>query len=300
MASAEEYFSLGMAYFDLGLFEDAERWLNRARQLDKTRTASEYNLGRIAYERGRYGEAARYFDRILAKDPSNVMALKAAAYTRIKTGDFARAEELYRQVLLLVPESADDGYNYALVLYHMENYERAEEILAAYPFALEESNEALLLYARSQGAQGKPEAVDQYARWLKNGSDPLVRYEYARALEKEELYARALEQYRDALMGLPADNQEPGRPFVRFTLARLLLIADAENGGGIRELRTAVEEGYANTERITALLDEGGIREEDKAEIRTILDEIAAKAKAETEGPAPETEESAPGDEIES
>ncbi|MDR2363935.1 MAG: tetratricopeptide repeat protein, partial [Spirochaetaceae bacterium] len=30
-ASAEEYYSLGMAYFELGKFEEAEKWLNRAR-----------------------------------------------------------------------------------------------------------------------------------------------------------------------------------------------------------------------------------------------------------------------------
>ncbi|MDR2258264.1 MAG: tetratricopeptide repeat protein, partial [Treponema sp.] len=85
-ASAEEYYSLGMAYFELGKFEEAEKWLNRARAADKTKTASEYNLGRIAFEAGRYQDAAKLFERILKKDPENVMALKAAAYTRIKTG----------------------------------------------------------------------------------------------------------------------------------------------------------------------------------------------------------------------
>jgi tetratricopeptide (TPR) repeat protein len=78
-AQAEEYYSIGMAYFELGKFTDAEYWLNRARATDKTMVASEYNLGRIAFETGRYEDAAGYFEKILDLDPYNVMALRAAA-----------------------------------------------------------------------------------------------------------------------------------------------------------------------------------------------------------------------------
>ncbi|MCL2271042.1 MAG: tetratricopeptide repeat protein, partial [Treponema sp.] len=49
-ASAEEYFSIGMAYYDMGKFAEAEKWLNRAKARDRTMSASEYNLGRIAFE----------------------------------------------------------------------------------------------------------------------------------------------------------------------------------------------------------------------------------------------------------
>ncbi|MDR2068834.1 MAG: tetratricopeptide repeat protein, partial [Spirochaetaceae bacterium] len=41
-AKAEEYYALGMAYFDLGRYAEAERWLSQARSLDKTKLASEY------------------------------------------------------------------------------------------------------------------------------------------------------------------------------------------------------------------------------------------------------------------
>ena len=107
-ASAQEYFSIGMAYFDLGKYEDAEKWLNRAMQSDRTMTASQYNLGRLAFERQRYSEAARHFEDVLKKDPNNVLALRAAAYTRIKTGDIDIAQRHYSRLLELVPENADD------------------------------------------------------------------------------------------------------------------------------------------------------------------------------------------------
>jgi tetratricopeptide (TPR) repeat protein len=120
---AEEYFSIGMAYFELGNYAEAEKWLDRARTSNKTLIASEYNLGRIAFETGRYGDAVLHFERILVRDPDNVMALQAAAYSRIKNGDLEKAEALYNRVLVLVPESADDGFNYALVLYGLKQYD---------------------------------------------------------------------------------------------------------------------------------------------------------------------------------
>jgi tetratricopeptide (TPR) repeat protein len=279
-ATAEEYYSLGMAYFELGKFEEAERWLNRARAADKTRTASEYNLGRIAFETGRFEDAAKHFESILKIDPQNVMALKAAAYTRIKTGDIAAAERYYGRVLALVPESADDGYNYALVLFAMKKYAAAEEVLAGYEFALLDNNEVLLLYARVQAAQDKIEAVDSYAQWLANNSDPKVRYEYAQILEKEELYARALEEYRTALNGLAQESTDPKKSDLRYTIARLLLIADPENEEGMTELRTAVSEGFTDTAALEELLKDERIVQANRDGIRTLIDETNRAAEA--------------------
>jgi tetratricopeptide (TPR) repeat protein len=268
-APAEEYFALGQAYFDLGRYDEAERWFNRAKAADKTRTASQYNLGRIAFEQGRYGEALRLFDGILEDDPGNVLALKAAAYTRIKTGELEKAESLYNRVLALVPESADDGYNYALVLSALNKNDKAEEVLARYPFALDENDSALLLLARVQRAQNKVEAADTYSRWLGNNSDPQVRYEYAQVLEQGELYARALEEYRGILELVKPE--ETLRSEVRFSLARLLLIADSQNGEGLTELKAALSEGFGDKDRIRELLAGARISPSAKEEIERML-----------------------------
>ncbi|MDR2098181.1 MAG: tetratricopeptide repeat protein, partial [Spirochaetaceae bacterium] len=111
--SAEEYYSIGMAYFEMGKYEEAERWLNRALGRNRTMSASEYNLGRIAFGTGRYTEALRKFNSILKKDPENVMAMKAAAYTQVKLGNVEEAKKLYAKVLEMEPEQADNGVNYA-------------------------------------------------------------------------------------------------------------------------------------------------------------------------------------------
>jgi tetratricopeptide (TPR) repeat protein len=282
--SAEEYYSIGMAYFELGKFEEAEHWLNRARAADKTKVASDYNLGRIAFETGRYQDAAVIFDRILARDPKNTMALKAAAYTRIKTGELTKAEQYYRQVLELVPESVDDGYNYALVLFAMKKYEEAEQTLGKNPYALEDNKDILLLYARSQKAQGKVEAADSYAKFLATNSDPKARYEYAQVLEDAELYAKALEEYRTTLTELSQDSMDLKRSEVRFSLARVLLIADGENPEGLTELEGAISEGFADTEALEGLTLNEKLSGANREQVRALIDKMkqdAARAEAE-------------------
>jgi tetratricopeptide (TPR) repeat protein len=303
VTSAEEYYSLGMAYFDMGKYAEAEKWLNRARSVDKTKVASEYNLGRIAYETGRFDEALRLFEKVLALDKDNVLALKAAAYARIKKGDLPAAEALYRRVLELEPESSDQGYNYALVLMALEKPEQAEEVLLKYKIIMAENKDTLLLLARAQKALNKVEAVDTYSQWLQDNTDAKVRYEYAQVLESAQFYAKALEEYRAVIEALPQGKPSAGgtldRTEVRFTMARLLLLADSEKEDGITELETAVTEGFSDTEKLTALLDEAGISAAHKDEIRRVIEGIEkAKAIGEKAEPEilPETESEAAAD----
>ena len=287
---AEEYFSIGMAYYELGqnnisdrerYFREAEKWLNRARAADKTMTASDYNLGRLAFETGRYGEAAVHFENILKRDPENLMALKAASYSRIKNGDLPKAEALYERVLALVPESADDGYNYALVLYGMREYEKSEAVLNKYPYALEENQASMLLYARSQKAQGKIEAIDSYAKWITavNPASPQGLYEYALVLEDAGHYARALEQYGEAINALARDTDDLKKSTLMFEEARLFLVADPENREGITKLNAAVSEGFSDMEAINALIYNENISGGIKDEIRLIIGNMMDKSK---------------------
>jgi len=278
-ASAQEYFSIGMAYYELGKFDEAEKWLNRAGQADRTMTASQYNLGRIAFETKKYENAVKYFEGILKKDPDNVLALRAAAFTRIKTGDIEKAEKHYNKLLLLVPESADDGYNHALVLFAMERYDKAEEVLEKYTFSLKDNSDLTLLYARTQKALDKVEAIDTYARWLNsNSSDKKVRYEYAQLLEKHNLFARALEEYRTILSDSDSASAQADKDIkksdIRFSFARLLLTADTENNEGITEMETAVSEGYDNIEEVEKLQKNTKVSAANRDKLRNIVNNM--------------------------
>jgi tetratricopeptide (TPR) repeat protein len=271
-ASAEEYYNLGMAYFDQKKFDEAEKWLNRARTVDKTRSASDYALGRIAFERADYEAALRHFGKILRADPKNVPALKAAAYTLIKLERLIEAEDYYLRLLDLSPESADNGYSYAVVLFALHKSAEAEELLSRYAAPLSGNRDALLLLARVQRAQDKVEAVDNYQTWLSGGDDARVRWEYARTLEKGGFYARALEEYRHLLQENAASSApELTRPRLRFDAGRVLLIADPE-GDGLTELSGAVTDGFNDQDAMESLLSEPEIGAAQKEEIRRILD----------------------------
>jgi tetratricopeptide (TPR) repeat protein len=272
-ASAEEYYSIGMAYFENGKFEEAEMWLNRAKTADKTMVASQYNLGRIAFEKKQYNEAAKLFEDILKKDPDNVLALKAAAYTRINTGDFETAEKHYKRLQELIPESSDNGYNHALVLYAMKRYGDAQEVLENYSLPMLNNSEMQLLYARCQKAQNKIEAIDSYSNWLINNSNVKARYEYAQLLEFHELYARSVEEYRKALSETTSSDKALNRE-IRFSLARTLLIADNASSEGITELQTAVNDGFNDIKVIEELLTNEKITATNKDSIRNILSGI--------------------------
>lgn len=295
-ARAEEYFSIGMAYFDMGKYAEAEQWLNRAVAMDKTMTASEYNLGRISFERGRYDEAVLHFENVLIKDPDNVMALKAAAYSQIKNRNLEKAEAHYNRVLELVPESVDDGYNYALVLYGLSKYETCEIVLNKYPFALKENAPSILLLARAQKAQNKVEAADSYDKWLIAAGTPGAQglYEYAQVLESAGLYARALEQYKAAINALTEDTKELRKSKIRFEEARLIMIADPENEEGISELNLAVSEGFMDTAAVEDLLLDERITQANKDEIKNTINVIKNKDKPPEESKKTEEDNSQP------
>jgi tetratricopeptide (TPR) repeat protein len=270
--SAEEYFSLGEAYMNMGRYDEAEKWFQRAQRVDKTKSAAEYNLGRIAFETGRYEESAEIFEAILHNDPQNTLVLKAAAYARIKNGDLELAENHYKQLLELVPESADDGYNYALVLFALGKTSEARDVISKYDFALEENDDLLLLYARIQKADNKVEAVDSYDLWLKKNDDVQVQFEYAQTLENAQLYVRALENYREILDADLESFPDLTKPLIRFSIARVLLVADSSVSDGITELQGAVDDGFNDKDAIGELLEIDAISAAHKEEIRTIID----------------------------
>jgi tetratricopeptide (TPR) repeat protein len=212
---AEEYYALGEAYFNLKRYDEAESWFSKSKFHEKTKMASLYNLGRIAYERGFYDEALVYFRGILAKDGENTVALRAAAYSCVKVGNTEQALEYYRQISLIIPESAEESYNYGLLLAALDKNEEAEQALKKHG---PPEGRALLLLARVQRTLKKPEAVDSYNVYLATISDPAVRFEYAQILAEHQFYAKALVELEAALNGGFNDVEKIevmlGQPFV--------------------------------------------------------------------------------------
>ncbi len=281
VGSAEEYYSLGIAYLDMEKYEEAKRWLTKAAASETTRRAAQYNLGRIAYETGAFGESAAMFERLLQEDPDNIVLLKAAAYARLKTADLQVAEKWYRRVVELAPDGTDAAYNFALVLFALQHYTEAEAVLSVQTAAGDQNDRAaLLLLARTQKALGKVEAIDQYEKWLLDGTEAKVLAEYAEALEAASYYARALETYRQIQAPAGQDAGGPDAAELHFRIARLLLIAGSEGDQGIQELTQAVEAGFKDTDLLAELTRDQRIPEERRSEIQSMIDALAASTGA--------------------
>jgi tetratricopeptide (TPR) repeat protein len=287
-----------MAYLDLGKYAEAEKWLLQARLSDQTFAASEYNLGRIAFELGRYDEACERFEGLLKKDPDNVMVLKAAAFARLKRGDLGKAETYYKRVVKLSPDSVDSRYNYALVLNALGKYTAAERLLLQLVEENKNDSESLLLLARTRNANGKIEALDDYARYLKNNDTSEVRLEYAQALVKAQYYGKALENYEALLKLSPDALGGIKKADLYFEAAQILLfsgivtegkvagidtpasgsdasggsLAQADQGNqGLTYLKNALREGFKDSQALSALLQDPRLSKDQKEKIEALI-----------------------------
>ncbi len=272
----EDYYSLGTAYFELKRYAEAEKYFSLAARDVKTRPAAEYQLARIQYERGDSEGAARRFERLLEADPENTLALRAAAYSWMKAGSYEDAIRLYGRLDLLLPESPDSRFNYALALAEAGRLVEAVDRVLPYLERKPEDRDAQLFAARTERKLARPEAIDRFKTALDLKDEAPVRFEYAEVLESHGFYARAVENYEKVLStGLQA-NASPSPASVRFALARSLLIA-GEAERGVSELEAAVKDGFADREALSALAADERITA--REQVRTIVDgALAAEA----------------------
>jgi tetratricopeptide (TPR) repeat protein len=269
--SEDELYSLGKAYYDLGKYSEAEVWFQKASTFKKTKNASMYYLGRIAFQQQKYEDAARIFEALLKSDQDNILLLKAAAFSNLKAQKFEKAELQYKRVIELVPGSKDSTYGYALVLYGLQKYDDAYRLLKDLKADSGEDRDALLLLARTEYKLSFPEALDHYTKWLEKGDDPVVLKEFAEVAEQQALYSRAIEAYkkikqtnREELAGLQKGETD-------FLIGRLLLLADPSDGQGIKSIETALSAGYNSKEEFDALLADYRLTEDQRQALMALF-----------------------------
>jgi len=269
--SEDELYSLGKAYYDLGKYSEAEVWFQKASTFKKTKNASMYYLGRIAFQQQKYEDAARIFEALLKGDQDNILLLKAAAFSNLKAQKFEKAELQYKRVIELVPGSKDSTYGYALVLYGLQKYDDAYRLLKDLKADSGEDRDALLLLARTEYKLSFPEALDHYTKWLEKGDDPVVLKEFAEVAEQQALYSRAIEAYkkikqtnREELAGLQKGETD-------FLIGRLLLLADPSDGQGIKSIETALSAGYNSKEEFDALLADYRLTEDQRQALMALF-----------------------------
>jgi tetratricopeptide (TPR) repeat protein len=252
--SEEELYSVGKAYYDAGKYSEAEVWFQKASKYSKTKHASMYYLGRIAFQQKKYREAANIFESLLKKDKDNVLLLKAAAFSNLKALNFEKAEMQYKMVIELVPENKESKYGYALVLYGVQKYLESYQLLKELKADDGNDKDALLLLARTEKMLAYPEAIDHYTKWLEKSDDPVVLIEFAEVAEQQALYSRAIEAFKKIKQTNREEQAGLRKGEIDFRIGRLIMFADPADSQGLQLIESALSAGYHNKEQFDALL----------------------------------------------
>lgn len=109
--AAEGYWQLGRVRLVQGRIEEGVELLEQATALDPELTAARslvletfLGRGKEALEEGRFAEAATYLQRALAVDPQGYESLYWAAVAALWQEDYARADSILQQAVVLHPE----------------------------------------------------------------------------------------------------------------------------------------------------------------------------------------------------
>ncbi len=250
--SAEEYYDLGRAYQNLKKYEEAKKWYKYSLSYEKTMAATRYQLGLIAWEEKKFQEALDYFLLVLPLDPDNTMVLKSAAFVALYLKNYDLAESLYNRYREQVPETPEEAYNHAIVLTQLSRFYEAQEALAVYLEDKKAEGDSLLLQARIEAGLSDPRCIDSYAAWIGANSNQLgIKYEYIKALEKHEFYAKAIEELNSLIASDKLSSFNLDKPSLVFKKAEILALAEDEQAATV--LEEAIELGYQDIQAIDEL-----------------------------------------------
>ena len=123
------YYNLGNAYFDLGQNDKASDAYLKALSYDKKMKIASFNLAKSYIEANKFTDAIAILDKMLKKEPKNVILLSAKAYCIYRFGDTEKAYELYNLILRIDSGNVEALFNSAVIKVEEGSYTDALEKL---------------------------------------------------------------------------------------------------------------------------------------------------------------------------
>lgn len=108
-------------------FAESDHHFVQARALDPLDAVTRVHHALLRFYERRYAEARTMFEGMLETDASNVVAQTLLAATCLHSGDFARAEQLYREAVLGHPDLSIGHCGLAVTLAYRGNIEAAQQ-----------------------------------------------------------------------------------------------------------------------------------------------------------------------------
>lgn len=166
---SKSFFLQGLAHYQAGRFEQAERDFAASLALVPGRASTLTNLGAARLRLGRFAQAVSLFDEALAQEPDNVEAHGQRAAALAELGRLAAALASVERALQLDPTS---GAAWTLRGSLLRSLGRREEAVAAFERALAQGADTELVryYLASLTGREVPKAAPrQYVRSLFDG-----------------------------------------------------------------------------------------------------------------------------------
>jgi type IV pilus assembly protein PilF len=164
--------TLGLAYNQIGSFDDAEEHLKRATEINSADGAAANAYAAFLCERGnRWADAAPYFRRAAA-DPkygTPEVALTNAGLCARDAGDLAAAEENFRAALMRNPRYADALLNMLELTYQRGDNLQARAFIQRYLAVRPATAPVLLTCVNVERALNNAAAADRCAAQLRSG-----------------------------------------------------------------------------------------------------------------------------------
>ena len=127
--SARSYAFLGVAYRDLGRFDEAKQYFHQGLKLDPRNAACLYNLGFIAERQGDSATAETLFEETLRSNPNFPDALLELANLRALSKKPRDAEDLLRKYVKVSHDPATGYYKLAMLERSLHETDAAERDL---------------------------------------------------------------------------------------------------------------------------------------------------------------------------
>jgi tetratricopeptide (TPR) repeat protein len=111
-ADASAHYNLGLIHQSRGELDQARERFERALQIDDGEIDASYQLGRIARQQKRYGEAIQNFEHVVTRDPAHSQheIWREVAATYIAAGQFEDARNALEQFLEHRPSDPEGLY----------------------------------------------------------------------------------------------------------------------------------------------------------------------------------------------
>ena len=119
--SAEDYYRLGLAYFQSGDLVSAEKAFGDMQKANPSNFKADLYLGHVIAKAGRLDEAMAHYSAAIEKNPTSMEALVALADLQIKSEHYMEAAANLAKAIALGDNRPQVYYNYILALMNGNN-----------------------------------------------------------------------------------------------------------------------------------------------------------------------------------